>query len=256
MLKAIIFDMDATILDWSGFSLEWPDMARKLLAPVHDFLTGNGHAIPGLDPFTDDLNDRSLRAWEQAREGGLDAPRLVQVMHDTLTDFGLDMTTLDIDEVLSHYSWGQVPGTRLYPDVKPVLETLRAHDLRLGLLTNAFQPMWMRDKELHDLGVLSCFDCRTSAADVGKLKPHPLPFERTLDCLGATPETAVFVGDSLKADIAGALAIGMKAVWRQPDEDVLTDPDGDSPTPDASIETLDDLLPLLDAWYPGWRNGR
>jgi hypothetical protein len=25
--------------------------------------------------------------------------------------------------------------------------------------------------------------------------------------------------------------------------------------PDATITTLHELLPLLDGWFPGWRNG-
>jgi FMN phosphatase YigB (HAD superfamily) len=35
----------------------------------------------------------------------------------------------------------------------PALRALRARGLRLGLLTNAFVPMWMRDRELADLGL-------------------------------------------------------------------------------------------------------
>ncbi|MCZ7541445.1 MAG: HAD hydrolase-like protein [Anaerolineae bacterium] len=63
--------------------------------------------------------------------------------------------------------------------------------------------------------------------------------------MGTAPEEAVFVGDNLEADIRGAQNAGMMAVWRMP-----AAPNGDTPapdvTPDGTITTLHDLLPLLD----------
>jgi putative hydrolase of the HAD superfamily len=254
MLRAIIFDWDNTLLDWSGFSGDWESMARERLEPVYAHLNSNGHSLPDFDPFVADINARSGAAWESVQSGSLEAPRLVNVVHDSLTGFGLDMSAVDVRDLLQRYRWGQVPGTRLYPEVEAVLAALRKAGLRLGLLTNAFQPMWMRDKELSDLGILAHFDCRYSAADVGKLKPHPLPFEHVLRCLDASVEDTIFVGDSLEHDIVGAKGIGMRTVWRQNkgfpfDEKYL-------PAADATIETLDDLLPLLDQWHPEWRNAR
>ena len=253
MLRAIIFDLDGTLLDWSGFASDWEAMARERLVPVHRYLSRNGHPLPGLGPFAGDISLRSRAAWDSVQSGDLDAPRLEDVVRDSLAGFGLDMATVDVDEVLRCYPWGQIPGTRLYPEARSVLEVLRRAGLRLGLLTNSFQPMWMRDKELRELGIEAFFDCRVSAADVGKLKPHPLPFEHTLRCLGASPESAVLVGDSLTADIAGAKGIGMRAIWRRHNGVVI--PDG-VPAPDATISSLDELLPALDDWFPGWRNGR
>jgi len=251
MLDAVIFDLDGTLLDWSGFATDWETMAREQLKPVHSYLSGNGHPLPEIDPFAGDINSRSRAAWDRVQGGDLNAPRLRDVVYESLVGFGLDMTAVDVDDVLRRYPWGQVPGTRLYPEARSVLDTLRRAGLRLGLLTNAFQPMWMRDKELRDLGIESFFDCRVSAADVGKLKPHPLPFEYTLRRVGAAPESSVFVGDSLSADIAGAKGIGMRAIWRQlPGEERAA---GDS-RPDATIQTLGEMLPHLDRWFPGWRN--
>jgi FMN phosphatase YigB (HAD superfamily) len=251
MLRAIIFDLDGTLLDWSGFDGDWESMARERLKPVYAFLAGGGHKLPEFSFFVNDINTRSMLSWQSFKSGNLDAPCLPDVVRGSLAGFDLDMASIDVDEVLHHYPWGQVPGSRLFPEAKPILETLREAGLRLGLLTNAFQPMWMRDKELRELGIEDCFDCRTSAADVGKLKPHPLPFESTLKCLNATVESAVFVGDSLSADIVGAQGIGMRAVWRQNGRKDIPD---DAPTPDAAISTLDDLLLVLDGWFPGWRS--
>ncbi len=48
---------------------------------------------------------------------------------------------------------------------------------------------------------------------VGCKKPDPRIFQAALDALGAAPADAVFVGDSLKRDMAGARAMGMRHVW-------------------------------------------
>jgi putative hydrolase of the HAD superfamily len=47
---------------------------------------------------------------------------------------------------------------------------------------------------------------------VGVEKPHPRIFERALSDLEAEPAGALHVGDSLRQDVEGALAVGMEAL--------------------------------------------
>ena len=58
----------------------------------------------------------------------------------------------------------------------------------------------------------------------------------------------MFVGDNLPADIGGAQSVGMRAVWRVTEtlDERRSGDDGDEITPDGTIVTLHDLLPLLD----------
>jgi putative hydrolase of the HAD superfamily len=48
---------------------------------------------------------------------------------------------------------------------------------------------------------------------VGYSKPDPRMFRRAADALGVAPAAAVFVGDSLTRDMAGARGVGMPHVW-------------------------------------------
>ena len=122
----------------------------------------------------------------------------------------------------------------------------------LGLITNASTPMWLRDTELEEVGLLHYFsDCRLSAVDVGYLKPHPAIFQHALDKLQLQPSEVVFVGDNPEADVSGAQSVGMKAVLR-----VVQKPGIITSrlfTPDARIDTFHELPAILDEWYPGWR---
>jgi putative hydrolase of the HAD superfamily len=72
----------------------------------------------------------------------------------------------------------------------------------------------------------------------------------TLDALGAAPTEAVHVGDLLRTDIAGAQAVGMRAVQyigiSQDQADGLGD--GRKITPDAVIRNHTELEPLLQRW--------
>jgi putative hydrolase of the HAD superfamily len=49
--------------------------------------------------------------------------------------------------------------------------------------------------------------------EFGRRKPHPLIFNEALRRLGARPEEALFIGDSLSEDIAGAQSVGMDTAW-------------------------------------------
>ena len=76
------------------------------------------------------------------------------------------------------------------------------------------------------------------------MKPHPEAFRHALDALGvADPARAVFVGDRLFDDVFGAQRAGMRAVHRVnpqvPDYPVHAD---------ATIERLDELIPIVDRW--------
>jgi putative hydrolase of the HAD superfamily len=121
-------------------------------------------------------------------------------------------------------AWEHSHNFELYEDVLPVLEVLRRHRLKIGLVSNTARDL---DHFVahHALDV----DAVVSSGHFGKTKPHPSIFEFVLERLDVAPARAVMVGDSLDDDIDGALALGMGAFLldrdrRYPDRgDRLTD---------------------------------
>lgn len=249
MLKAVLFDMDDTLLDWSGFKTEWAIMERKHLAKVLDYL-GQFHPLDDHEAYMVEVRQRTVAAWTSARTD-MRSPNLGTLLVDAAAAMGVPLEHLDVRRLLEAYQWGAIDGTVIFPDVPILLKLLHSHNIKVGIVTNAYQPMWLREIELRAHDLLDFFpDCRLSAADVGYLKPHPAIFQAALDCLGTPPEGTLFVGDDLEADIAGAKAAGMRAVLR------LTHRNRDVETgiiPDAKITSLEALPALLDEWYPGWR---
>lgn len=250
-LKAVLFDLDDTLLDWSGVSLEWMAYEAHFLRRVFTFIAEEVHPLPSEQNFVQEFYRRTREGWNKGRTSFI-APHLGTILVQTAEALGVPPGRLDSRRCLEAYGWGMVPGSRIFPDVPESLSTLIASGVRVGIVTNAYQPMWLRDIEIAQHGLLDYFpDCRISAADVGYLKPHPTIFQAALDCLGVLPEETVFIGDNPTADIAGAQAAGLLAVLRitQPTPPMLSG----LIVPDAAVNSLLELPPILDDWFPGWR---
>lgn len=251
-LRAVLFDFDDTLIDWSGVTLGWRALEARRLSPVLSLVNAHSkHKLTDLDSLVDAYTERTREAWAAARVS-LRAPVMPDILLSTLTDMGVAEAASCRDEVLSVYEWSAVPGTVVYPDVPPALELLCRHGIRLGIVTNASLPMWMRDQELRDHDLIDFFtDCRLSAADVGYLKPHSRIFQYALEQMGTRAEETVFVGDNPVADVAGAQAVGMPAVRRL---NPGAFDNGHLAKPHEIVTSLAELPGLLDKWYPDWRD--
>ena len=121
-----------------------------------------------------------------------------------------------------------------------VLERL-AERHRLGIVSNFYGNL---AKVCADTGIERYFDALIDSTCVGHRKPEPAIFHRALDALGARPESAVFVGDSLERDMAGARGVLMRHVWLTPGESSNPSPRGCCPD-DRVIHSLRDLDTVL-----------
>jgi putative hydrolase of the HAD superfamily len=152
-----------------------------------------------------------------------------------------------VDRYLDHWA----PTARARPDARPALAALKQRGLRTGLLSNTHWPRRQHEDWLARDGLLDLLDARVYTSDLEHVKPHPEAFGALLETLGVQPERAVFVGDRLHDDIAGAKQLGMRAVWVR--NDVVPSYDVE---PDAVIEELAELVGIIDRWTQPGRPGR
>ena len=106
--------------------------------------------------------------------------------------------------------WSVNHHFELYDDVAPVLTQLSRSGLIVGAISNSHRSL---DAFCEHFSLRNLITVSVSSAEHGYMKPHRSIFDAALARAGGLlPEEAVMVGDSIKHDIDGALAIGMRAV--------------------------------------------
>jgi putative hydrolase of the HAD superfamily len=93
-------------------------------------------------------------------------------------------------------------------------------------------------------GLAEFIDARVYSSELTHVKPHPIAFRAALRALDVRPSRAVFVGDRRYDDVFGAQSAGMRAVLVRPgpeNDDYVVEPD-------ATIDSLSELVRVLDGW--------
>ena len=128
----------------------------------------------------------------------------------------------------------------LFPEVLSTLSILRLLRLRVGLITNGYERM--QAAKVAALDLRSHIDAVLISETEGIRKPHPEIFRRAAHQLDVSCEKAIYVGDNPEADIVGAKAADMWVVWRR--NEFWPEPED----ADATIDSLDGVLKLIGAW--------
>lgn len=85
---------------------------------------------------------------------------------------------------------------------------------RLHIITNGFSSVQKR--KMANSGLQSYFKTVTDSEMAGAKKPHPAIFQYALDQAGARSSNSVMIGDSIIADIEGAVSAGLHAIHFSP----------------------------------------
>jgi putative hydrolase of the HAD superfamily len=97
-------------------------------------------------------------------------------------------------------------GWMLFEETRQVLEELRRHQLKLGVISNFDSRLY---SVLKDLDILSFFDSVTICSEAGAAKPQPEIFQAALRSLQVAPGRTLFAGDSLLDDFQGGQIVGL-----------------------------------------------
>ncbi|MDC8759491.1 HAD family hydrolase [Janthinobacterium fluminis] len=224
--KAILFDLDDTL---------WPIgpvIARAELL-LHDWL---GQHAPGVArQFSiDALRQRRLALLEERPQLLVDLGELRRIgLLAAFEAAGEDVAKVEPAMALFQAARNAVTP---YADVLPGLARLRGRVL-LGSISNGVA-------DLDVIGMAGHFTVSLAAREFGRAKPDPAIFTAACAALGVAPAEAVYVGDDLRLDVAGAQNAGMRALWmnrRASSEHVAA-----GIRPDAICASFDDLLRWLD----------
>jgi putative hydrolase of the HAD superfamily len=112
--------------------------------------------------------------------------------------------------------WAACQHFELYDDVPRVLAALAARGVRIGLISNSHRCLVSFQSHFELQGLITS---AVSSSEHGFMKPHPSIFAAALQLVDVQPHEAMMVGDSVKQDVDGALAAGMRAVLVHRGED-------------------------------------
>jgi putative hydrolase of the HAD superfamily len=138
--------------------------------------------------------------------------------------------------------WAACRHFDLYEDVPDVLRRLAAAGVRIGLISNSHRCLESFQSHFELRGLIAA---TVSSSEHGWMKPHPSIFEAALAQAGVAAAESVMVGDSVRQDVDGALAAGMRAVLLQRVEPTAATVEALRARGVPVIRTLADLPPLI-----------
>jgi putative hydrolase of the HAD superfamily len=228
VLEAVLFDWGETLVHW-----EWD---VDVLEAGH---TAGLRAI-GRGPLPE-LAARFQESYLPLFDvpGTLEELGYEGVVTRLLAEAGIDADPAQVSRFIEaeHETW--LPAHQLASTTHALLEALRERGFKLGIVSNAFDPPALLHRDLERFGIAERIDAVAFASETGARKPDPAIYRRVLDELGVAGENALFVGDSLSLDLAGAKALGMRtcqALWFRADDDA------GAPEPDFQAFTQMDVL--------------
>jgi putative hydrolase of the HAD superfamily len=230
-MRAALFDLDDTLLDYSGGAEEcWHQCAAAAAASAGLDLGGLVEALAEARRWLWSDPERHRRertdmlgAWRKIAERAL-AGRCG----------GIAALAAAMAE---DYAARRRSAWRLFPETLEVLRGLRERQTRLALVTNG-DVRHQRDKiERH--GLAGFFDAILIEGEQGVGKPEPIVYRRALQALRAGPADAAMIGDHLEWDVAAPQRLGLRGIWIDRDGRGL--PAGSPAVPDRIIRDLREL---------------
>lgn len=211
--RLVLFDLDDTLCDHHG------SLRIRLRHSFEPFFS---------DPVQ--LERAVERAAEVSWEG-------TDHFAAVLTEYGHNDDSF-ASQAAERYLSDRYRGLALFPDAVQAIETVK-RVAAVGIITNG--PTGIQQPKLDLLAIEPHFAFVLISESVGFWKPDPRIFELALEQAGVGPHDAIYVGDSVIADVPGAHAAGLRAVWINRRGIDWT---GERP-PDVEVRDLYELLAAL-----------
>ncbi|MFB0557503.1 MAG: HAD family hydrolase [Candidatus Bathyarchaeia archaeon] len=235
MINAVTLDLWNTLFtekNYTDFRVNYLEVALK----EHN-ITRNHDEVLGAYDSARELA-RKIRDGEDHRHLTVDEG-VDYILERIGVDLPVDVKTTLVKR-FEEALWEDPPA--LKEGVVETLKVLRPR-YRLGIISDAgTTPGRVLRDALQELKILNFFSSTVFSNEVGFCKPHRAMFEASFNELGVKPHEAVHVGDLLHTDVAGAKAMGMKAIWVK----TMDLPGAVKWKPDYEVTELPQVVAILD----------
>jgi putative hydrolase of the HAD superfamily len=214
-IEHVFFDLDHTLWDFEKNS----ELTFEKIFTEHS-VTVN------IDDFFAIYKPLNLKYWKLYRDEKISKEELrygrlknsFDAVNYEISDQLIDKLAIDFIENLANFN-------HLFEGTFELLDYL-AEKYTLHIITNGFEEI--QSKKMINSKIHHYFDQIITSESVGVKKPNSRVFEFALEVANAKKENSVMIGDSLEADIRGALSIGLQAIHcvfdnaKSTDEDFIT----------------------------------
>ncbi len=193
MIRAVIFDLDNTLVDFMAMKRQAVDAAVQAMIDAG---------------FTLSIGETKSRIDAIYKEKGIEFQSVFdQLLYDVFQKVDYKILSAGVIAYRRAREAALVP----YPHVTLTLVELLKQGIHLAVVSDApAREAWLR---LSYLNFHHLFHAVVTFDDTGERKPAPGPFRKALKLLGVHPEQALMVGDWAERDIVGASNLGMKTVF-------------------------------------------
>lgn len=206
-------DVDAVLFDYGNTLVTFTYPRDELLAVIERFRPKIEAATGAPAPAAEEVMNAVLLPLESVVEN----PGQVEVSYlDIYADAwraagirlppGLQYEILDAEQQV----WDDVAVVD--PDAREVLHWLRDSGIKRAVCSNAPFPPEMMLRQVEKNGIAGLVDAVVFSSQLGLRKPAPDVYLSTLQRIGVDASKAFFVGDRVREDHAGPVAVGMRAV--------------------------------------------
>jgi len=220
MIKAILFDLDMTLIDFLSLKRKASNAAARAMVKA------------GLKMSVKKAEEELFKKYLQDIEG-----------QSSFSEFLKEKKSYSeriLAAAINAYLKTKYDFLKPYPNVKSTLIKFKKRGLKLGIVTDAPRiKAWQR---LDEMKIADLFDFVIGIEDTNSKKPSPRPFKKALQLLKMKPSEVMHVGDWPERDILGAKKLGIKtclAIYGY-----NAHKQGKYIKPDYKIDRFEDLLKI------------
>ena len=209
-IKHIFFDLDHTLWDFeknSALTFRQIFFEENLSVSFNDFMAT--------------YKDVNLKYWKLFRDDKVSKNDLRYFrLKDTFDALKFSVSDTLINKISVNYINFLPNNNHLFEGTIELLAYLKTK-YQLHIITNGFEEV--QSKKLNYSGLRPYFNQIITSESVNIKKPNRKIFEFALQTSGATAANSLMIGDSLEADIYGALNVGLQAIYCNFDKQEIVD---------------------------------
>jgi putative hydrolase of the HAD superfamily len=212
VLAAVLFDYGHTLVD-----IRWRE--STLVDGERIFL----EALPAPGVPLEEFHAETVTLLRKAEAAVVDHVEVdyAALVRRALARFGVTPAAADLAAAMRAQilSWNSV--RHVHPDAYELLDALRARGLRIGYVSNTYDPPEILREVIRDEGMEKRADAIVLSSELGFRKPSPRIYQAALREVDAPPAATLFVGDRVLEDVVGPAREGMRtclATWFRSDD--------------------------------------